>query len=333
MKKLTLFTTLLLLTAILCGCAAATTGNTVPTDAPTTPTTAPTQPTEPQATEPPADLEPLTIKSYSGDSLSSISGRPYLVRGHRSMPDCYTKQDEYDDAFFEENTLIFFSCVDGQGPGAHRLVFSDIIELGENQYEIVLDHYSSMNLSTALDCHGAYAEVNRVIEKDAEITVKYRGCTVNNSQWKLFNGDNEIDYTVPGEPVAHEVTKILWDGDSFGNKHLKTLEDLAELYGGNIPAELSKYDESFFADHDLYVNNAASYIDRVFEGVYLMEDGNYVIHTEYTSYRDSLQEGETVERYLHFLEIGTKIPEDVELIWLSKQVVVYFDFFEGLPRS
>jgi hypothetical protein len=346
MKKIKLFIILLLLTALLCGCMAANPGSTAPTDGPTTPTTTPTQPTEPQPTDPPPTepkpLEPLTIQGYHSGSFPGLKYKDeygVVIRSVRELravnrADLTGKLAEYDDAFFEENSLIVISCGHGSGINRHFIIISDIVELGENRYEIQVDHYDDNPLTWDMWDHGTFAEVNRVIEEDAEIAVKLRyfDSIMDHEIWKMmFESDSDIDYTALGEPVPFNLAEM--DGDigdlRNGTKYIRTVSDLEDFCKGQIPEELSKYDESYFTDSSLYLVRKKNYMDFTFPEISHMADGNYLIRAEYFNNAATMSEDERAKTTLYILEIDEKFPEDVKPIWLQARIFE-FDMAEGL---
>ena len=195
MKKLTVFVALLLLTAILCGCAAATTGNTVPTDAPTTPTA--TQPTEPKPTEPQESGE-LSYTSYVAAWAKwkdFPNNRLYIIRSATQLKNVFGKflteeqLSKYPNSYFVSNTLLCYVFRGSGDKSWYRM--ADLSETEDGGYSVGLEGYCEKTSEYGNEkiAFILITEVNRVIEWDAKFVTKFHQYTCKEGWEKGFSGE------------------------------------------------------------------------------------------------------------------------------------------------
>jgi hypothetical protein len=195
MKKLTVFVALLLLTAILCGCAAATTGNTVPTDVPTTPTA--TQPTEPKTTEPqePGELSYTSYVAAWAEWKDFPINRLYIIRSFTQLRSVFGKLlteeqlNKYPDSYFASNTLLCYVFRDSGNKSWYRM--SDLFETEDGGYSVELEGYCEKTSEYGNEkiAFVLITEVNRVIEWDTKFVTDFYQFTCTEGWDKGFSGE------------------------------------------------------------------------------------------------------------------------------------------------
>ena len=289
MKKLTIFVVFLLLTAILCGCAVATTSNTVPTDAPTTPIA--TQPTEPKPTEPqkPEELSYTSYVAAWADMKKFPNDRLYIIRSVQQLQDVFGKVlteeqlAKYNDTYFIYNTLLCFT-ISETGEGQWYCV-SDLAETEDGRYSIAFDRFYTNDPDYGKEkiSFVVVTEVNRVIEWDTKLDMVLYQCRLGGNVWGKYFGGNfyENNVLTGSVSVEYNLSKIEWETDN--KPHCKdeyqlidSVEKLSDGWYDKIPEQFQKYNEEFFKTHCLYYSRQSCYSngeETITRNVYITEDG------------------------------------------------------------